>query len=280
MILENAFYNRQANLYNFPEKEFMKASENKINMRIREPKREIEFLAGRKACFRFECKACGRCCGEYTIVLTPYDIIRLRRATGRKTMELIREGIVRVTRMPFKKAFGFGPVADIFEMFGVSQNDTVPVALLGFGIDADGKSACRFLSEAQDGKRLCAIYEHRPGMCRLHPLGCATIGGRRNWFFRRPLCDSSEGAPQTVEGWLKASRMRPFLSANARYLRWMRELLDDPENLRKITERRWRALEQILFDFDSIKTNAKRVNMDAIEKMFNEWLSGTIPKTR
>jgi len=46
MILENAFYNRQANLYNFPEKEFMKASENKINMRIREPKKEIERRAG------------------------------------------------------------------------------------------------------------------------------------------------------------------------------------------------------------------------------------------
>lgn len=247
-------------------------------MGMREPEKEIEFLSGRNESFRFECRACGRCCGEYTVLLTPYDIIRLRKATGRSTGELIRGGTVRVARMPFKRAFGFGPVADMFEIFGIPQSDTVPIALLGFRNDASGKAVCEFLSPPRDGKRLCGVYEHRPGMCRLHPLGCATVGGRRRWFYRRPLCDTDDAPRQTVEGWLRASRMRPFLAANARYLRWMQKLLEDSENLPMISERRWKALEKILFNFDSAGPENKRINMDNIEGMFGEWLSQVNPK--
>ncbi len=244
-------------------------------MQGEEPEKEIQFLAGRKAGFRFECAACGRCCVEYTILLTPYDIIRLKRATGGGTRELIREGTFRIVRMPFKKAFGFGPVANMFEMLGVSQSDTVPVALLRFRGDPWDEIACGFLSRPKDGKRLCAIYEHRPGMCRLHPLGCTTVGGRRRWFYRKPLCTAGEGAPQTVDGWLKASRMNPFLTANARYLGWMRELLEDCEGLDKITEYQWQELEEILYNFDSVAPAGRRINMDIIEEMFTDWLSRT-----
>jgi Fe-S-cluster containining protein len=253
-----------------------------MNMREKESKKEIEFLPGRRAPFRFECEACGRCCGEYTILLMPYDIIRLRRATGRGTSELIREGTVRVARMPFKRAFGFGPVADMFEMFGLSRNDNVPVSTLGFRSDGSGQSRCGFLSAPKGDKRLCAIYEHRPGMCRLHPLGCATVGGRRKWFYRRPLCETGRGASQTVEGWLKTSRMSPFLRANSRYLRWMRELLGECDSFDKVTEKQWQALGRILYDFDSVAPRGAapgkaKLNMDVIEGMFREWLSEAFP---
>lgn len=247
-------------------------------MQTRNPKREIEFLSGRKGTFRFECEACGRCCGEYTILLTPYDIIRLRRATGKGTGELIRGGTIRITRMPFKKAFGFAPVADMFEMFGVSQHDVVPVAMLGFRSETLGETVCEFLSPPEDGKRLCTIYEHRPGMCRLHPLGCVTVGGRRRWFYRQPLCEPDEGKPQTVEQWLRESRMRPYMDANARYLRWMQELLENSERLDNVTERQWKEFEKILFDFDSIKSITKRVNIDIIEENLRKWLARTFSR--
>ncbi len=188
-------------------------------MRVRDSGKEIEFLGGRKGAFRFECTGCGRCCCEYTIVLTTYDIVRLRRATGRTTAELIAGGTVNISRMSFKKAFGFGPVADMLDIVGVSRNDVVPVATLGHGKEMSGGRACEFLSKPEGSKRLCAIYKDRPGMCRLHPLGCMTIGGRRKWFYRRPLCETSGGQDWTVEQWIEESRMRPFLAANARYLR-------------------------------------------------------------
>ena len=199
-------------------------------MRVRDSGKEIEFLGGRKGAFRFECKGCGRCCSEYTIVLTPYDILRLKRATGRTTGELIGGETVRISRVSFKKAFGFGPIADMLDIVGVSRNDIVPMATLCLQrVGCDG-GACEFLSTPKGGKRLCAIYENRPGMCRLHPLGCIMIGGRRKWFYRRPLCETTGGGQDwtTVEQWIEESRMRPFLAANARYLRWMRELLEGP----------------------------------------------------
>ena len=240
----------------------------------------IEFLSGRKARFRFECKACGRCCGEYAIMLSPYDIIRLKRATGRTTGDLVRRGTIKIERVPFKRAFGFGPVADMLDVFGVSQTDTVPVAFMGFKKDFSGTSVCEFLSPEKDGKRLCGIYEHRPGMCRLHPVGCVTIGGRRKWMYRRPLCDVNEAPERTVEEWLKISRMRPFLQANGRYLRWMRELLEQCERFPAVTGHQWRALERILYDFDPIDPHIKRINMDTIDKMFHEWLSHVKPAKR
>ena len=126
-------------------------------MRVRDSGKEIEFLGGRKGAFRFECKGCGRCCCEYTIVLTTYDVLRLRRATGRTTGELIAGGTVNVSRMSFKKAFGFTPVADMLDIVGVSRNDIVPMATLGFGKDISGDSACEFLSTPKAGKRLCDI---------------------------------------------------------------------------------------------------------------------------
>lgn len=246
-------------------------------MHTRNSRKEIEFLAGRKGTFLFECRACGRCCGEYTILLTPYDIIRLRRATGRSTSELIHDGTIDITRMPFKKAFGFGPVTDMFEMLGLSKNDLVPVAKLGFRENSSGKRECEFLSPPEDGRRLCGVYKDRPGMCRLHPLGCITIGRRRRWFFRQPLCDSSAGKSWTVDNWLGESRMRPFLDTNARYLRWMRTLLEDPKLSDKVTEAEWKTLEQILFDFDSIKAKAGRRTIHTIENMFQSWLAQIIP---
>ncbi|UCD57163.1 MAG: YkgJ family cysteine cluster protein [Candidatus Hydrogenedentota bacterium] len=184
-------------------------------------------MSGRRASFYFHCRACGRCCGEYKIVLSPYDIIRLRKATGCSSTELIRRGIVKVTRASFKKVFGLAPVVDMLEVFGFPENDTVPVATLAFPGKVSDSIECGFLLAEKDGKRLCEIYENRPGMCRLYPLGCISIGKRRTWFLRRPLCETIGGAEQTVDQWIRTSRVRPFLAAGTRYLRWMRELLDE-----------------------------------------------------
>ncbi len=249
-------------------------------MNSRKTKGEIEFLSSRKARFHFECKACGRCCGQYQIVLSPYDIIRLRRATDTPTTELRRRKIIRIRRVPSKKVFGFGPVADMLDMFGISPSDTVPVAFLGLKTEESGKRVCLFLSPPKRGKRLCTIYEHRPGMCRLHPLGCVTIANRRKWIYRQPLCDSNDAPEQTVEAWLQSSCIRPFLASNARYFQWIRELFGQRKNLSHISGTQWEALAKILYDFDSIGPCTERINMDTIDKMFHEWLSQIEPSKR
>ena len=251
----------------------------------------VTFLSGKRAHFHFQCKACGRCCSEYRIMLSPYDVIRLRKATGLSSGELIRRGTVRITRAPVKDVFGFAPVAAMFEMFGLSRIGVVPVAVMRFRDATSGGHACEFLSAEQGGKRLCAIYEDRPGMCRLHPLGCVTVNNRRRWFFRQPLCRTDDGVEWAVEDWIRISRLKPFLSANARYLRWIRQLLEEHETLALVSEHRWNMLGRILYDFDSVDMEAyplplkgidsagagnisgDRGSVPMIDAMFQCWLS-------
>jgi hypothetical protein len=93
------------------------------------------------------------------------------------------------------------------------------------------------------------------------------------WFFRRPLCDPADGSEQTVEEWLRVSRAHSYLGASARYLRWMRELMEDPRKLPAIAEGQWRTLERILYDFDTAMPGKHRTTMDSIEQAFHRWLS-------
>ena len=255
-------------------------------------KDKVVFLPGRRARFRFQCEACGRCCSEYRIMLSPYDIIRLRRATGRSSGELIGRGTIRIEQAPAKDVFGFAPIAAMFELFGLSQTGVVPIAVMHFRSMQNGGNACEFLAAVEDGKRLCTVYEHRPGMCRLHPLGCVTVNNRRQWFFRQPLCRTDGGAERTVEEWIRVSRLKPFLTANARYLQWIRQLLEEHEILSGMPESQWKTLERILYDFDSINMESDRlfskgieragrknmgsvpiINMKVIDGMFQRWLS-------
>ncbi|MBI4832713.1 MAG: YkgJ family cysteine cluster protein [Candidatus Lindowbacteria bacterium] len=214
----------------------------------RQPDDRVTFL-GRSSSFRFECKACGRCCGEYRIVLSPYDVLRLSRATGLSSAELRARGTIQIKRESFKNIFGFAPITGLFEVFGFPRNDTVPIATLAFRGKQRGKNVCEFLAAPRNGKRLCAIYADRPTMCRLHPLGCVTIANRRRWFFRQPLCETSAGAKHTgtehtVSEWMRESGARPFLAANARFLSVLQRLLSDRENLLSISEDQWKLLEE------------------------------------
>jgi hypothetical protein len=146
------------------------------------------------------------------------------------------------------------------------------------------------LSAIEGGKRLCTIYDDRPGMCRLHPLGCVTVNNRRQWFFRQPRCRTDGGAEWTVEKWIRISRLQPYLAANERYLRWIRQLFEEHEILSEISEYQWETLGRILYDFDSITTetdslfwrgiaraggdhiSGNRCSVPGIEAMFQGWL--------
>ncbi|GAB4347193.1 MAG: hypothetical protein Kow0099_29060 [Candidatus Abyssubacteria bacterium] len=240
----------------------------------------IHFLKGTSSSFRFQCKACGRCCGEFRIALSPYDIIRLRRASGLTTTELRKQGFIHITRESFKKVFGFVPLSEMLEAFGVPRNDSVPLATLGFHPASNARAECHFLTPESEGRRLCGIYKDRPTMCRLHPLGFVTVAGRRRWFFRQPFCEAAEAPPHTVVEWIRTSRLAPFLRANARYLRWMRDLLAESEHLASIPEHHWQSLAIILYDFDSLNPSAhgfklgenSRVSISVLERLFYQWL--------
>jgi len=98
-------------------------------------------------CFTFRCgpdlDCFGDCCRDVTIVLTPYDVLRMRRALHMDSSEFLEKHTLRPT-FPGQK---------------------FPIVILR--MDDEGKQ-CPFVSE-----RGCGIYEDRPWACRMYPLGAA-----------------------------------------------------------------------------------------------------------
>ena len=87
-----------------------------------------------------------QCCGDVNIVLTPYDVIRMK---NRLTLSS-EEFLAKHTICPFTKEQRF------------------PVIVLK--MRDDEKKSCPFVSEEEG----CGIYEDRPWSCRMYPLGLAS----------------------------------------------------------------------------------------------------------
>ncbi len=98
--------------------------------------------------FRFSCNpgvpCFNDCCADINILLTPYDVLRLKRRLGITSSEFIN----KYTVVPFNKE--------------VKQ----PVPVLRMSDDAN--KTCPFLSE-----KGCTVYEDRPWACRMYPVGMA-----------------------------------------------------------------------------------------------------------
>ncbi|MFW2368274.1 MAG: YkgJ family cysteine cluster protein [Desulforhopalus sp.] len=100
--------------------------------------------------FSFSCHkgvACfTECCRMLELALTPYDALRLRRATGLTSQQLLDDYII------------------------VEQDQGEPFPRFYLTMVDDGRASCVFVS--REG---CTIYEHRPAACRAYPLGRAIM---------------------------------------------------------------------------------------------------------
>lgn len=114
--------------------------------------------------FRFDCHknihCFTNCCRGIDIMLTPYDILTLR-----KKLELTSEEFLAVFTTP-----------------QILEKADLPVVTLKL-LDDERKS-CPFV---EDGKG-CAIYEDRPTTCRYYPLGVGSLSysgekGEKDEFF-------------------------------------------------------------------------------------------------
>ena len=81
------------------------------------------------------------CCKHADITLTPYDIIRLKTATGNDSSAVLKEHTVPFTM----------------------DSDGMP----GIKLRTTDEGACLFMDEEAG----CTIYENRPSSCRYYPLG-------------------------------------------------------------------------------------------------------------
>lgn len=139
-----------------------------------------------KSKFKFRCHpgvpCFTKCCRNMNIILTPYDIIRLKNCLG-----LPSDIFLKLYAEP-----------ELLSLTGL------PVARLKMLEDRDGK--CPFVSE--NG---CQVYSDRPVCCRYYPVGLASLkqqdkgGGEEDEFFFMIKEDHCRGFEEekewTVESW-------------------------------------------------------------------------------
>ena len=120
--------------------------------------------------FKFKChkgvKCFTKCCRDINIVLTPYDIIRLKNR-----LQLSSEEFLAMYTVP-----------------RLLEKTDLPMVTLRL-MDDDLKS-CPFVTD--NG---CIIYEDRPTICRYYPLGVASLSHRDGvedegfyFFVHEPHC--------------------------------------------------------------------------------------------
>lgn len=90
------------------------------------------------------------CCKMLELVLTPYDVLRLRWGTGLNSQQLHDQYIIEDRADD-----------ELFPKYYLTMVD-------------DGQASCVFV----DKKSGCQVYPHRPGACRAYPLGRAAVRTR------------------------------------------------------------------------------------------------------
>ncbi|MBI4697643.1 MAG: YkgJ family cysteine cluster protein [Nitrospirae bacterium] len=136
--------------------------------------------------FKFRChkgiKCFTKCCNSIDILLTPYDILRMKKRLGLTSGEFL----------------------SVYTNLRIDEKSTLPQVILQ--MNNDEAMTCPFVTS--DG---CKIYEDRPANCRYYPIGQATLRkegekGPENeefyFFIKEPHCygyDENKG--WTVESW-------------------------------------------------------------------------------
>lgn len=147
--------------------------------------------------FRFKCHkglSCfTACCGNLNLILTPYDIIRLKTRLGLSSKDFLK----KYTKNSLDKSYGF-PVVSLKMM-------------------NNKKQSCPFVSPGG-----CTIYEDRPGACRIYPLGRAAskVDERKksaDFFFiiKEPHClGFNETKKWRVQDWVQDQGLDEYNKMN------------------------------------------------------------------
>lgn len=153
--------------------------------------------------FAFSCypgiSCFNACCGDLNLMLTPYDMLRLRKELGHDSKKFIHNH-ADITRTP---------------------NIGFPMTKLRM-LD-NSKRSCPFVRE--DG---CSVYKNRPGACRTYPLGRASRVGEDGemieqfFIVQERHCRGFEEEKEWTSGeWLKDQGLEEYNEVNDRYMRLM-----------------------------------------------------------
>jgi uncharacterized protein len=182
--------------------------------------------------FKFRCypgiSCFTACCGKTTIILTPYDILRLKNRLGIQSGEFL----AKYTRTEAHDKSGFPMVIMDMPRF-------------------EGK--CPFV-RPETG---CQVYTDRPATCRYYPIGQGTLiteeGVDEFYFFvREPHCRGyEEPAEWSVETWRADQGVDEYDEMN---LPWKTLMLRRAENGGPVTDDRGNKLfAMVMYDLDQFR---------------------------
>ncbi len=152
--------------------------------------------------FRFNCHkeiACFTdCCAKLRLILTPYDILRLKNRLGMSSTQFLEK----------------------FTETLIDNNSRFPMVKLKMSGQEDGR--CPFVTP--DG---CTIYEDRPIACRLYPVGNASAfaGSKthtKEKFFlvQETHClGFKEDREWTLDEWLSHEGVKEYNSINEPWMK-------------------------------------------------------------
>lgn len=179
--------------------------------------------------FRFECDRTGRCCKnrfDNLIMLSPYDVMRLRRRLKISSGEFLRR----------------------YAHLMLGADSQLPLALLRYEEEKPGKNRCPFLRSYG-----CAVYPDRPLRCRLYPVGRAFGRQDLSYFFLTDVpshCGLGKGRLYTLEEWLEEAEAEPFLDWSDEFFSILWNM--DHERYRSLDEKLKLNLAVMIYDFDKL----------------------------
>ncbi len=141
--------------------------------------------------FTFQCgrhlDCFTKCCQGVSILLTPYDVLKLKRALGIGSSEFL----------------------DRYTFVMQSKEKKIPAVFLRMN---DDSQTCPFVSD-----KGCGVYAHRPWACRMYPLGMAEPkdpqqAAQRFYFpVHEDLCHGHGlGEGCSVREWIDEQGIEPF----------------------------------------------------------------------
>ena len=147
-----------------------------------------------------------RCCAALQLVLTPYDILRMKNRLGISSERFLED----------------------FTQTRLDRHPRFPMVLLRMNRD-DGQT-CPFV-----GPEGCTLYENRPGACRIYPLARAAqralVGEKAKEKFFVVKEEHCRGFEQvrlwTVESWMSDQGLDLYNVMNDQWL----EIISSPHSL-------------------------------------------------
>lgn len=173
------------------------------------------------------------CCRDLYLVLTPYDILRLKNAVAMDSSAFLEQ----------------------YTVTDVDPGWKIPIVKLKMLEDA--VRSCPFV-----GPEGCRVYGNRPGACRTYPLGRATRrsavragapGTEERYFLvREPHClGFHEDREWEIAEWLQDQGLVPYNAWNDRWMEFLSRYR--PGNSGQVTDEQWRMFFMACYSLDRFR---------------------------